>query len=59
MKRLSTELKIAIGFARLELLEIEAGKRELTQCPGLKRVAAEIMEMEALGREPRRKKEQR
>jgi hypothetical protein len=44
--RLSPELKAAIAFAKLELLEIEAGKRELTRCPGVKNVADAIRKAE-------------
>jgi hypothetical protein len=36
------ELDVHIAFAKLELLELSHGKRTLTQCPGVERVAAEI-----------------
>jgi hypothetical protein len=39
-------LKTAIAFAQLELIELEAGKRELTQCPGIKNVALAIARAE-------------
>jgi hypothetical protein len=38
----SKELGIAIAFARLELLELENGRRGLTQCPGIENVAKAI-----------------
>ena len=41
---MTTELKIAIAFARLELLEVEAGKRSLLHCPGVEEVAKAIAE---------------
>jgi hypothetical protein len=42
-----TELDMAIAFARLELLELDAGKRTLTQCPGVENVAKAIAEAKA------------
>ncbi len=36
------ELKIAIAFAQLELMELERGRRTLTQCPGLEKIAEAI-----------------
>lgn len=33
------ELHIAISFAQLELIELRAGKRKLTECPAIKDVA--------------------
>lgn len=36
------EYRIALSFARLELIELEAGKRSLTECPGLENVAKYI-----------------
>jgi hypothetical protein len=35
-------LRLAIAFARLELLELESGKRPLTACPGVENVALAI-----------------
>lgn len=36
------EFVIALSFARLELLEVESGKRRLTECPGVEKVAGFI-----------------
>lgn len=44
MSELSKETLLAIAFARLELLELEAGRRTLTQCPGVENVAKAIAE---------------
>lgn len=41
---MDAELKIAIAFAQLELLELEHGRRSLTQCPGIEEVAKAIAE---------------
>lgn len=38
--------KVDLAFARLELLELEHGKRTLTQCPGLKAMAGHIRDAE-------------
>jgi hypothetical protein len=40
------ELQVAIAFARLELLELEAHRRSLIHCPGLKLVGKAIAEAE-------------
>jgi hypothetical protein len=39
---MNDELKTAIAFARLELLELEHGRRTLAQCPGVENVARAI-----------------
>jgi hypothetical protein len=36
------ELEVAVAFARLELLELDHGRRALTACPGILNVAAAI-----------------
>lgn len=41
---MTRELQLALAFARLELLELETGRRTLTQCPGLEQVAQAIAE---------------
>jgi hypothetical protein len=41
------ELKTAIAFAQLELLELEHGRRTLTQCPGVEKIAGAIAEAKA------------
>lgn len=38
----SEELKTAIVFAKLELAELQAGIRGLTQCPGIDQLAEMI-----------------
>ncbi len=38
------ELELAVAFARLELLELDHGKRALTECPGVLVVASAIRE---------------
>jgi hypothetical protein len=35
------ELEVAIAFARLELLELEHGRRAITDCPGVENIAKE------------------
>ncbi len=40
----SEDLKTALVFAKLELLEVQAGIRGLTQCPGLDQLAKMIKE---------------
>lgn len=35
------EIRMAIAFARLELLELEHGRRGITQCPGIEQLAKE------------------
>lgn len=48
------ELKVAIAFAQLELLELEHGRRPLTACPGVEQVAKAIAEAkEKFSRLPR------
>lgn len=42
-------IAVDIAFARLELLELDHGRRTLTQCPGLKAMAAHIREAEIKG----------
>jgi len=42
------ELKIAIAFAQLELLELENGRRPLNACPGVENVARAIAEAKRL-----------
>lgn len=41
------ELKLAIAFAWLELLELEHGRRRLVDCPGIENVAKAIAEAKA------------
>jgi len=43
-----TELAIALSFAKLEIIELQAGTRSLTQCPGLKSLAEAIAKAEAV-----------
>jgi len=40
------ELLLAVAFAKLELIELEAGRRSLLHCPGVKNVAKAITEAE-------------
>lgn len=41
------ELRLALAFAKLEIIEVQAGKRTLTQCPGVESVAKAIAEAKA------------
>lgn len=44
--QLTTEQETAAVFAKLELVELQAGIRTLGQCPGLKAMAQAIAEYE-------------
>lgn len=50
MSKRDPQLDIAISFARLELLELDNGRRELTQCPGIEQVAAYIADAKKAGK---------
>jgi hypothetical protein len=43
IKKLSkSELSLAMAFAKLEILEVEAGRRDLLSCPGIENLAGHI-----------------
>ena len=42
-------LPIALAFAKLEIVELQAGKRTLTECPGLENIAKYIEEAKKRG----------
>lgn len=46
------ELQVAIAFARLELLELEHGRRTVTQCAGIESIAKEAARVRAELRRP-------